>query len=338
MLFWSRRLLGWCLILPLSVGWMAAADARKVAHPVLGTGRGLDHVGILVTHLAEAGSVFSKRLGFTLDAGGKLPFGTENATIDFEDETFLELIAIHDRPTALERKPGLVRFLDRGEGGAFVVMDVSSARQAFETLTRRGQHLIAPRHVTMTYPGVAELAPGWTSLFFETPPFAADPLFFIEYDPWREFQARHPEFKPDTRHPNGAIRLRAAWMAVTNAADASDRFRSMGFSTGSARTPAFLESRGYQVAAGAGDLQLVSPSGGRGPVAEFLARHEGGIVGVTIEVKALKATEAWLRANLGAPLRRVAGSRGRSILLEPTLTHGLWIEFVELPVSEGSGR
>ena len=338
MLLLMRRLSGLCLILLLAVGTVAAEESRKPSHPVLGTGRGLDHVGILVNNLAEAGAVFAKRLGFTIDAGGKLPFGTENATIDFADESFLELIAIADRATALQRKPGLVRFLDRGEGGAFAVLHVSSAQRAFEALTRNGHHLNAPRHVAMAYPGVVEAAPGWTSLFFETSPLAGDPLFFIEYDPWREFQERHPEFKPDIRHPNGALRLRAAWMAVTNSDAAGDGFRSMGFTVGGWRTLAFLKSGGHQVTAGAGDFLLVSPSLGRGPVAEFLARHEGGIVGVTIEVKSLRANEAWLRAHLGVPLRQVAGTRGRSILLEPALTHGLWIEFVEQSPKAGSGR
>ena len=329
MLLLMRRLPGLCLILLLAVGTVAAEESQKPSHPVLGTGRGLDHVGILVTNLAEAGAVFAKRLGFTIDAGGKLPFGTENATIDFADESFLELIAITDRATALQRKPGLVRFLDRGEGGAFAVLDVSSAQRAFETLTRRGQRLITPRHVAMTYPGVAEAAPGWTSLFFESPPFPADPLFFIEYDPWREFQERHPEFKPDTRHPNGALRLRAAWMAVTNIQKATDAWRSMEFKLGSRISLPFLKAQGRRVIAGAGDVLVVSPIRERGPVAAFLERHEGGIVGVTIEVQELRATEACLRANLGSSVHRMAGAFGPAILLEPSVTHGVWIEFVE---------
>lgn len=309
---------------------VAKGEGRVSAHPILGTGRGLDHVGILVTNLAEAGTLFSKRLGFTIDAGGKLPFGTENATIDFSDETFLELIAISDRATALQRKPSLVRFLDRGEGAPFVVLEVDSAQQAFEALTRRGHRLMPPSHVTMSYPRVAESAPGWTSLFFARHPFAGDPLFLIEYDPWRAFQERHPEYKPDTRHTNGATRLRSAWLAVTNAEMAADTMRRMGFATRSRVLLPSLEARGCLVRAGKGDLVLLSSVHSRGPVASFLSRHEGGIVGVTIEVRDLRATDEFLRLSLGTAPRRVRGPFGEAILLEPKATHGIWIEFVEL--------
>ncbi len=328
MLFWIPRLLvAWVAL--LLAGTAIAKDGGRVsAHSILGTGRGLDHVGILVANLAEAGTLFSKRLGFTIDAGGKLPFGTENATIDFADETFLELIAISDRATALQRKPGLVRFLDRGEGAPFAVMEVASAQQSFEALTRRGHRLNPPNHVTMSYPGVAESAPGWTSLFFARPPLAGDPLFFIEYDPWREFQERHPEFKPDTRHSNGATKLRSAWLAVTNAEMAADTMRRMGFATRGRVLLPSLEARGCIVRAGKGDLVLLSSVHNRGPVATFLSRHEGGIVGVTIEVRDLRATREFLQLSLGAAPRRVRGPFGEAILLEPEATHGIWIEFV----------
>jgi catechol 2,3-dioxygenase-like lactoylglutathione lyase family enzyme len=331
MWFRTGRLFVWCLILRLAAGWLVAGDLRKSPHPVLGTGRGLDHVGILVTNLDEAGALFSKRLGFTVDAGGKLPFGAENATIDFADESFLELIAITDRSVAQQRKPGLVRYLDQGEGGAFVVLDVSSARKSYDFLTSRGLRLMPPGHVSMTYPGVAEPAPGWTSLFFEVHPLRGDPLFFIEYDPWREFQERHPEFKPDTRHANGALRLRAAWMAVDRLEDAGKACRKMGFTVGRRRYLEFLGAHARRVTTGAGEVLLVSPVPGRDPYPDFLGRHEGGIVGVTIEVRDLRVAEAVIQVPPGFPLCRDHGIWGRSLLLEPAVTHGLWIEFVEQP-------
>lgn len=328
MAFWIFRLLAAWVTLLLAGTTIAKDEGRIPAHPILGTGRGLDHVGILVTNLAEAGTLFSKRLGFTIDAGGKLPFGTENATIDFADETFLELIAISDRTTALQRKPGLVRFLDRGEGAPFAVLEVASARQTFEALTRRGHRLIPPSHVTMSYPGVAESAPGWTSLFFARPPLAGDPMFLIEYDPWRAFQERHPEFKPVTQHPNGATRLCSAWLAVTNLDAAAETMRSIGFVPRHRSTLAALEATGRVVQVGKGDLLLLAPIHGSGPVASFLSRHEGGIVGVTVEVRDLRATREFLGTSLGTSPRRTAGFFGESILLEPERTCGLWIEFV----------
>ena len=328
MSFWIPRLLVAWLTL-LFAGTAIAKDEGQVsAHPILGTGRGLDHVGILVTNLAEAGTLFSKRLGFTIDTGGKLPFGTENATIDFADETFLEFIAISDRPTALQRKPSLVRFLDRGEGAPFAVLEASSAQRAFAALTRRGQRVLAPGHVALSYPGISEPAPGWTSLFFASPPMAGDPLFIIEYDPWREFQERHPEFKPDTRHPNGATKLRSAWLAVTNTEVAAGTMRRMGFATRGRVLLPSLEARGCIVRAVKGDLVLLSAVHSRGPVTSFLARHEGGIVGVTIEVSDLRATDEFLRLSLGTAPRRIPGAFGEAILLPPEVTHGVWIEFI----------
>lgn len=70
---------------------LAVTQAQEPAHPVLGTGRGIDHLGIGVRDLQRAKNDYEQRLGFKCRKRKPEPDGTVNSLIFFENKSYLEL-------------------------------------------------------------------------------------------------------------------------------------------------------------------------------------------------------------------------------------------------------
>ena len=112
----------------------------------------IDHVMLCVPDL-NAGVAQFKKLGFNVVAGGEHPGkGTHNA-IAFNQDEYLELLAIRDQPEhrAASSKPGsadtaLNEFIAAGGGIRYVVVqsdDLVAARPVLkrnEMCVRQGQH------------------------------------------------------------------------------------------------------------------------------------------------------------------------------------------------------
>jgi len=65
-------------------------------------------------------------------------------------------------------------------------------------------------------------------------------------------------------------------------------------------------------------------------LANFLSdHHDGEIIGVSIEVTDLDKAISWVEAHSGRKLEPYDGFYGRSILIPPDLTHGVWMEFLQ---------
>ncbi len=68
--------------------------------PVPALPRALDHLVLPVIDLVTARQRLS-RLGFTVAADARHPFGTENACVFFRDDTYLEPLAVGSREDCL---------------------------------------------------------------------------------------------------------------------------------------------------------------------------------------------------------------------------------------------
>lgn len=67
-----------------------------------------------------------------------------------------------------------------------------------------------------------------------------------------------------------------------------------------------------------------------GVVNKFLSdRHDGEIIGVSIEVSDLNKARSWIEGRSGRKLGPYDGFYGRSILIPPDLTHGVWLELFQ---------
>jgi len=65
-------------------------------------------------------------------------------------------------------------------------------------------------------------------------------------------------------------------------------------------------------------------------MSKFLSNHnDGEIIGVSIEVSDLNKARSWVEGRSGRQLEPYKSFYGRSILIPPDLTHGVWMEFFQ---------
>lgn len=137
--------------------------------------RPLDHLVIPVTDLKVARSRLV-RLGFTVAADARHPFGTENACVFFADKTYLEPLAVGDGAAAATAvrtgnqfvaRDAAFRFRNGAEGLSAIVMgtpDADADHTAFRTAgLSAGDQLSFSR--VMKFPDGTEIEPSFKLSF-----------------------------------------------------------------------------------------------------------------------------------------------------------------------------
>jgi Glyoxalase-like domain len=71
----------------------SALQGEQSSEPILGQGRGVDHVGVAARDLVEAQHDY-ELLGFKVSQGGHFPGGISNSIIHFENRGYLELVSV----------------------------------------------------------------------------------------------------------------------------------------------------------------------------------------------------------------------------------------------------
>ncbi len=152
----------------------------------------LDHVAIAVRDLASAASSFRDTLGFSLKDGRVHANGLRNAHIRFFDGSALELITVGEgEPDELSEL--YARFLEEGEGGAFVAL---RAGPADAVLARLGD--LADEARVLEGPAF-----DWVSFPAGHP---LHPVFFIHV------RSRPEDLPGHLRHENGATGVSEVWL------------------------------------------------------------------------------------------------------------------------------
>jgi hypothetical protein len=65
-------------------------------------------------------------------------------------------------------------------------------------------------------------------------------------------------------------------------------------------------------------------------LAKFLSdHHDGEIIGVSVEVSDVEKARSLIESRSGQKLEPYDGFYGRSILIPPELTHGVWMELFQ---------
>jgi catechol 2,3-dioxygenase-like lactoylglutathione lyase family enzyme len=169
----------------------------------------LDHVTIAVADMEVASSTFRDRLGFSLKPGRLHDNGLRNVHVRFADGSALELMSLGPgRPDGLSES--YRRFLEEGDGGAFVAL---RAGPADSVLQRLGD--LAARAVV--FRGAAF---DWVS-FPEGHPLRS--IFFVDV------RTRPVDEPGQLRHENGAVGLSRVWVQISEPrllADMLGRFGS----------------------------------------------------------------------------------------------------------------
>lgn len=303
--------------------------SQELATGLLGTGGGVDHVGIVVRDISKTQADFEK-LGFKVHAGGHFPDGSFNAIISFENESYLELLSYSEGSSASD----IVDFAKKHEGAYFLGLNVSSAQETSDYLKARDFDASSPEPGTVKKSGDPEPPPTrWYTVGTADKP-AADkltftlPIFFIQY---LEHDRSERLIREGFAHqPNTATKLKAVWFAVHDGRAQRESLIRAGFASGRSDV-ALAGAHGSEVQANAGRLVVLESDARGGLVRKYWATYQDdGILGLSIEVsdldQALKSTQAMLRRRLPT----YKGAYGRSVLLPEELTHGVLIELVQV--------
>lgn len=178
--------------------------------------RGLDHLVIGVRDLDAAGAFYEK-LGFTVGARNRHPWGTENRIVQFPG-SFLELITIGDASAVVPPAPRQFSFgqfvgdaLARGEGLSMLVLESTDAKADAAAFRNAAIGDFEP----FFFERQAKRPDGSAVRVAFSLAFAADPLapecgFFVcqQHEPQNFW---NPAFQ---QHANGASALSAAVMVT----------------------------------------------------------------------------------------------------------------------------
>ena len=218
---------------------------------------GIDHLVLCVRDLELARDLY-RRLGFTLTPPARHPFGTGNSLVQFEERSFLELLALLDANAVPPMRPGIFNFgaynrdfLTRQEGCSMLVLESADAKAEARAWRAAGLGDFEPFH----FERPARLPDGSFKKVAFTLAFAVhrdlpDAVFFAcqQHAPeifWRrEYQ----------RHDNGALGIEEAAMV------AADPLALAGLLESVAGRPAERADGGLKCETGRGVLRALTPA------------------------------------------------------------------------------
>jgi catechol 2,3-dioxygenase-like lactoylglutathione lyase family enzyme len=325
---------------------LSAQTASAPAPTLFGQGGGLDHVGVLVRDMEQAQRDYEK-LGFVVGKGGHFPGGEFNTIVPFQNGSYIEMLSVSDTaPTKRGMAAHIAEFLKTHEGAVFLGIDVSSAAGAADYLTAHGFDASPPVPGAVMKDGESTPPPPqYFNVQISATPAAGKkgitlPIFLIQHVATEGMQKRRIEGQMD--HPNTALAIHAVWFAVHSVDAQLGTLRDAGFDAGASesRQVKFLGAHGQDVRVGQGVILLLEPSTQDGLLAQFLSepvdpkqtcncRGEEAIIGLSIEVGDLAKARRLAESGTGNNLELYEGFYGKSFLLPPEETHGVWIELYQ---------
>ena len=298
----------------------------QTQNSLLQEGRGIDHLVVLVRDLQSSTKEYRDLLGFDISVAGRHPGGTENSVAGFQDETYLELLSVYDPAKAADT----VAFLEKHEGAGSVGLNIGSADATINFLRSRGIE-------TGTGSGTIKLenideTPSvlWKWVDLKAKTSISDSIFFIEYTQERAtFRKRHPEKYIVGPHPNGARRLASIWTIAKDLREGARPYETIGLHVNRQVSLDQVSAKGVEFQVGHGTILLLAPSKADGATAKLLQqRTEGSIIGSSVEVGSLSSAKQLLDKN-GVEHQDYWGIYGKSLLVSPERTHGLWLEMYQ---------
>jgi len=287
---------------------------------------GIDHLMFCVPDLDQATRRY-RQMGFDVRAGGVHPGkGTRNA-IAFNDDDYLELLAVHDAAEYAAGRgpgatgPGLPGFIAAGGGIRFIVIRSDDLAADVAAMRTRGVD------VSDAIPG-SRRTPEGVELHWKSATLGPDdplPVFFIEHlTPLALRRGDRP-----AEQPNRVFRLERTYVVTDDAArDAARYARVLG-------VPVPKMERGTVIMAdmavfqlGAAGLGIAQPYAA-GPAADALQARGPGPFQALYRTRGMSAAAAWMeREGLPKPARGVRNTGEHAMLVPPDLALGAYIGFV----------
>jgi catechol 2,3-dioxygenase-like lactoylglutathione lyase family enzyme len=305
-----------------------------VSHPLLGQGQGIDHVGVGVRDLTKAQRDYDQ-LGFKVRQGGHFPGGLFNSFVNFENTTYLELLSVKEAQNHEGFAAEVADFVKKHEGAMFLGLNVSSAEAAASFLKTRNFDIAGPTPGSIMSEGQTKPPPPlWYIVDIPRKPVpnkqgVAVPIFMIQYlsthgDHWNKLRA-----EGSTVHPNTATCVHAVWFAVRDLKTQLRTLRDAGFEGDESRDVQLLGAHGRELKAGAGAMILLESSGKSSVLQKYLSDHDEGIIAVSVEVSDLSKAHGMAESATGSKIDIYTGTYGKSFLITPDVTHGVWLEMFQ---------
>ena len=317
-----------------------APQTQQETHPLLGDGRGIDHAGIGVLDLEKAMRDYEEVLGFKCVKNPPTGYrGTLRGLVIFEDLTMLEFLS-PPRPLPAEGSDNLrelAAYIEKHEGGLSLALETSSAKGAAAYLEAHNFEFKLTEWPRGTGEGDAKPSPvQYISLARPDTPSGTKLTFILwiwlveHVSPERLARLAARREQGLMSHPNTAMRLHSAWFAVRDLEAGLRNLQEAGFKPGKKREAPILGAEGREVGAGRGTMLLLRAVVKDGPLDTFLSNHDAGeIIAYSIEVSDLDKARSWIESHSGRKLQSYAGFYGRSFLVPPDLTHGVWMQFFQ---------
>ena len=328
----------------LSIQLVSVTETQKPIHPLLGTGRGVDHVGIGVRDLEKAKRDYEQVLGFKCIERKPEPDGALTGLIFFENKCFLELLSV-PRPLTTEISDfhrDVSVFIEKHESAMYLGLETSSAKDATDFLKVHNFEAKLSEHRRVMKEGETKPSPVQVySVEFADKPSGNKQAFMlwiylVEYvDPGRPARLAARREKGMMAHPNTAVRLHSVWFAVRDLDAQLRNLCDAGFEPGETREAKFLGAEGREVKAGLGSVVLLRAVDENGPLSKFLSNHDDGeIIAISIEVADLNKARSWVEDHSERKLEPYDGFYGRSVMIPPDITHGVWMEMFQRDSSD----
>ena len=288
----------------------------------------IDHVMICVPDLAAGTAQFNK-LGFNVHAGGAHPGkGTHNA-IAFNEDEYLELLAIRDQAEhrKASMKPGsadtaLNEFIAAGGGIRYVVLQSDDLVAEVAAMRSRGVDVSDALDGARRTPAGQELRWKVATLGAKN----ALPVFFIQHlTPIVERRRQVPAGK----HPNGVYKLERAYI-VTNDAEATAAVyaKVLGMPQPALHKGTVIMSDMAVFELGPTGLGIAQPYA-PGPAADALTRRGPGPFQALYRTTSMGAAARWTEEHGIPPLARGVRANGEHAkLATPSVACGAYIGFV----------
>ena len=284
----------------------------------------IDHVMICVPDLDQGVGAYA-RIGFDIRPGGVHPGkGTHNA-IAFNEDDYLELLAIRDRDEYLAGSAfgELAGFIERGGGLRYIVLQSDDLAADVAAMRARGVDVGEPVRGERTTPAGTVLR--WQAAMLGAR--NALPLFFIQH--LTPLEVRRAQARGTDGHPNQVLRAERVYIAVPDLAPAVEAWRKV------LGMPAPKVERGTVINAdmavfniGPTGLTLAQPAA-PGAAAEALARRGPGPFQVLYRTRSMDAASRWMAEHgVPPPARGIRNTGEQAMLVGPEYACGVSIGFV----------
>jgi catechol 2,3-dioxygenase-like lactoylglutathione lyase family enzyme len=288
----------------------------------------IDHVMICVPDLQQGVEQYT-RLGFNVHAGGVHPGkGTHNA-LAYNDEDYVELLAIRDEAEATAAASWstsgtpLTAFIAAGGGIRYVVIQSDDLSADVTAMRERGVDVSDAMDGARRTPSGSEMR--WKVAVLG--PRNPLPIFFIQHA--TPLEERRASVGAAGSHPNGVYTLERAYIVVPDAeAAAASYAKVLGLAQPPLQRGTVIMSHMAVFQLGSTGLGIVQPYD-QGPAADALERRGPGPFQALYRTASMGAAARWMQAHGIPPLPRGVRNTGEhAMLATPDLAGGAYIGFV----------